>query len=118
MIGTSSAQKSMFFFLSSSCYFCSSALVLLESMDKFEHMYDYVEPHMVVQIWEFGYDGELISNVAVDMAPADQLYKTPPPRSHNTLDEVDIIAREIKERRILVPHGELFLAQSGMSLYL
>ena len=66
-------------------------------------MYDYVEPHMVVQIWEFGYDGELISNVAVDMAPADQLYK--PPRSHNTLDEVDIIAREIKERRILVPHG-------------
>ena len=39
MIGTSSAQKSMFFFLSSSCYFSSSALVLLESMDKFEHMY-------------------------------------------------------------------------------
>ena len=39
------------------------------------------------------------------MAPADQLYKTPPPRSHNTLDESDIIAREIKERRILVPHG-------------
>ena len=26
-------------------------------------------------------------------------------RSHNTLDEADIIAREIKERRILVPHG-------------
>ena len=38
-MGTSSAQKSMFFFLSSSCYFSSSALVLLESMDKFEHMY-------------------------------------------------------------------------------
>tara|TARA_B100001248_G_scaffold125988_1_gene94479 strand:- start:109 stop:498 length:390 start_codon:yes stop_codon:yes gene_type:complete len=60
---------------------------------------------MVVQIWEFGHDGELLSNVAVDMAPADQLYKTPPPRSQNTLDEADIIAREIKERRILVPHG-------------
>ena len=39
MIRASSAQKSMFFFLSSSCYFGSSALVLLESMDKFEHMY-------------------------------------------------------------------------------
>ena len=60
---------------------------------------------MVVQIWEFGHDGELISNVAIDMAPADQLYKTPPPRSHNTLDEADVIAREIKERRILIPHG-------------
>tara|TARA_B100000214_G_scaffold359281_1_gene320559 strand:- start:288 stop:674 length:387 start_codon:yes stop_codon:yes gene_type:complete len=59
----------------------------------------------MVQIWEFGHDGELISNVAIDMAPADQLYKTPPPRTHNTLDEADIIAREIKERRILVPHG-------------
>ncbi|MFL3014224.1 MAG: hypothetical protein ACJZ2B_00315 [Candidatus Neomarinimicrobiota bacterium] len=82
-----------------------SARVIRKFKYKFEHMYDYVQPHMVVQIWEFGYDGELISNVAVDMAPADQLYKTPPPRSHNTLDEVDIIAREIKERRILVPHG-------------
>ena len=82
-----------------------SARVIRRFKYKFEHMYDYVEPHMVVQIWEFGYDGELISNVAVDMAPADQLYKTPQPRSHNTLDEVDIIAREIKERRILVPHG-------------
>ena len=82
-----------------------SARVIRRFKYKFEHLYDYVEPHMVVQIWEFGHGGELISNVAVDMAPADQLYKTPPPRSHNTLDEADIIAREIKERRILVPHG-------------
>jgi len=82
-----------------------SARVIRRFKYKFEHLYDYVEPHMVVQIWEFGHDGELISNVAIDMAPADQLYKTPPPRSHNTLDEVDVIAREIKERRILIPHG-------------
>jgi len=82
-----------------------SARVIRRFKYKFEHLYDYVELHMVVQIWEFGHGGELISNVAVDMAPADQLYKTPPPRSHNTLDEADIIAREIKERRILVPHG-------------
>ena len=82
-----------------------SARVIRRFKYKFEHLYDYVEPHMVVQIWEFGLDGELISNVAIDMAPADQLYKTPPPRSHNTLDEADVIAREIKERRILIPHG-------------
>ena len=58
-----------------------------------------------MQIWEFGYNGELISSVAVDMAPSDQLYLRPPPRSQNTLDEVDIIAKEIRERRVLVPHG-------------
>ena len=59
----------------------------------------------MVQIWEFGYNGELISSVAVDMAPSDQLYLRPPPRSQNTLDEVDIIAKEIRESRVLVPHG-------------
>ena len=82
-----------------------SARVIRRFKYKFEHLHDYIQPHTVVQIWEFGHDGELLSNVAVDMAPADQLYKTPPPRSHNTLDESDIIAREIRERRILVPHG-------------
>ena len=82
-----------------------SARIIRRFKYKFEYLHDYIKPNMVVQIWEFGYDGELLSNVAVDMAPADQLYKTPPPRSHNTLDEADIIAREIKERRILVPHG-------------
>ena len=35
----SSAQKSMFFFLSISCYFSSSALVLLVSMDDGKHIY-------------------------------------------------------------------------------
>ncbi len=59
----------------------------------------------VTQIWEFGHDGGLLSHVAIDQAPADQLYKTPPPRTHNTLDEVDIIAREIRGSRIIVPHG-------------
>ena len=39
MIGTSSAQKSMLFFLSSWCYFSSSALALLVSMSKFKHIY-------------------------------------------------------------------------------
>lgn len=79
-----------------------SARVIRRFRYKFEHMYNYIEPHVVIQIWEFGHDGELISHVAVDQAPADQLYKTPPPRTHNTLDEVDIIKKEIKERRIIV----------------
>ena len=82
-----------------------SSRVIRRFRYKFQRLHEYIEPHTMVQIWEFGHDGELISNVAIDMAPADQLYKTPPPRTHNTLDEADIIAREIKERRILVPHG-------------
>ena len=89
-----------------------SARVIRRFKYKFDNVHNYIKPHVVVQIWEFGYDGELISNVAIDQAPADQLYRTPPPRSHNTLDEVDIIAREIKERRILVPHGG-FIPKTG-----
>jgi len=72
---------------------------------KFDLLTEFIQSHAVVQIWEFGHDDALISHVAIDQAPSDQLYKTPPPRSHNTLDEVDIIAREIKESRIIVPHG-------------
>jgi hypothetical protein len=82
-----------------------SARVIRRFKYKFDIIYHGEEPSTVVQIWEFGYDGDLLSSVAVDMAPADQLYLRPPPRSHNTLDEVDIIAKEIKESRILVPHG-------------
>ncbi len=82
-----------------------SARIIRRFKYKFDIIYQDDKPSTVVQIWEYGHDGELISNVAVDMAPADQLYLRPPPRTHNTLDEVDIIAREIKESRILVPHG-------------
>jgi len=82
-----------------------SARIIRRFKYKFDIIYHGEESSTVVQIWEFGHDGELISSVAVDMAPADQLYLTPPPRTHNTLDEVDIIAKEIKESRILVPQG-------------
>ena len=82
-----------------------SARIIRRFKYKFDLMTEFIQSHAVVQIWEFGHDGKLISHVAIDQAPSDQLYKTPPPRSHNTLDEVDIIAREIKESRIIVPHG-------------
>ena len=79
-----------------------SARVIRKFKYKFDIIYHEEKPSTVVQIWEFGNDGELISNVAVDMAPADQLYLRPPPRSNNILDEVDIIAKEIKESRVIV----------------
>lgn len=59
----------------------------------------------IIQIWEFGHSGELISNVAINHAPADELYLVPPPRTHNTLDEAEIIAKEIEEKRLLIPHS-------------
>ena len=82
-----------------------SARIIRRFKYKFDLLTEFIQSHAVVQIWEFGHDDALISHVAIDQAPSDQLYKTPPPRSHNTLDEVDIIAREIKESRIIVPHG-------------
>ena len=78
-----------------------SARIIRRFKYKFDLLTEFIQSHAVVQIWEFGYDDALISHVAIDQAPSDQLYKTPPPCSHNTLDEVDIIAREIKESRII-----------------
>ncbi len=82
-----------------------SGRIIRQYKYKFELVKSYEESRTVVQIWEYGYDNQLISNVAVDMAPADQLYKTPPPRTNNELDEVDIIKAEIKEGRVIIPHG-------------
>lgn len=59
----------------------------------------------VNQIWEFGRKGELISHMSLEMAPSDQLYKVPPPRTGNTLGESEIIMKEIKEKKIIVPYG-------------
>ena len=81
-----------------------SGRIIRQYKYKFELIKNYEEARTVVQIWEYGYDNQLISNVALDMAPSDQLYKTPPSRTNNTLDEVDIIKAEIKEGRVIVPH--------------
>ena len=77
---------------------------------KFNYKFDLLSD--VTQIWEYGKNGELISEVALDMVPADQLYRTPPPRTGNILDEYDLIAKEIEEKRIItsknpiIPHME------------
>ena len=77
---------------------------------RFNYKFDLLSD--VTQIWEYGRNGKLVSEVALDMVPADQLYRTPPPRTGNILDEYDIIAKEIKEKRIittkipLIPYTE------------
>ena len=74
-----------------------------EIIRRFNYKFDLMSN--VTQIWEFGKNNELISEVALDMVPADQLYRTPPPRTGNVLDEYDIIRKEIKEKRIISPNN-------------
>ncbi len=54
----------------------------------------------VKQVWEFGPNGRQVSHVTLAMAPEDQLYTTPPPRTGNVLDEVDIIIKELVSKRV------------------
>ena len=93
-----------------------------EIIRKFNYKFDLMSN--VTQIWEYGRDNKLVSEVALDMVPADQLYRTPPPRTGNILDEYDIIQKEIKENRIItsnnpiIPHSvfDQLVLKSGQSL--
>jgi len=89
---------------------------------KFKYKFDLMSN--VTQIWEYGNNNELISEVALDMVPADQLYRTPPPRTGNILDEYDIIKKEIEDKRIIssnnpiIPHTNFdqLVLKTGQSL--
>ena len=93
-----------------------------EIIRKFKYKFDLMSN--VTQIWEYGKNNELISEVALDMVPADQLYRTPPPRTGNILDEYDIIKKEIKDKRIIsssnpiIPHTNFdqLVLKTGQSL--
>ena len=93
-----------------------------EIIRKFKYKFDLMSN--VTQIWEYGKNSELISEVALDMVPADQLYRTPPPRTGNILDEYDIIKKEIEDKRIIssnnpiIPHTNFdqLVLKTGQSL--
>ena len=93
-----------------------------EVIRKFNYKFDLMSN--VTQIWEYGRDNKLVSEVALDMVPADQLYRTPPPRTGNILDEYDIIQKEIKEKRIITSNNPIIpnsvfdqlVLKSGQSL--
>ena len=70
---------------------------------RFKYQFDILAE--IVQIWEYGHDGDLISHVALAKAPADELYLFPPPRTGNQLDEVDIITKEIRQKRSIASYG-------------
>lgn len=70
---------------------------------RFQYQFDVMSN--VNQIWEYGRKGELISHMSLSMAPSDQLYKVPPPRTGNSLSESEIIMEEIKQGRVISPAG-------------
>ena len=67
------------------------------------------------EIWEFDHRGQEVSHVALVKPPADQLYKTPPPRYGNRLDEISIILEEIREKDLAVPF-DVFIPKTDYDL--
>ena len=76
-----------------------------EIIRRFQYRFDVMAN--VNQIWEYGRKGELISHMSLEMAPADQLYKMPPPRTGNSLSEAEIIMKEIQMKRTMLPYSAI-----------
>ncbi len=69
---------------------------------RFKYQYDIMA--QVKQIWEYDRTGNLISHQALQQAPADELYKKPPPRTGNALSEAGLIIEELRSGRMLAPN--------------
>ena len=69
---------------------------------RFKYQYDIIA--QVKQIWEYDRTGNLISHQALQQAPADELYKKPPPRTGNALSEAGLIIEELRSSRMLAPN--------------
>ena len=67
------------------------------------------------EIWEYDQHGQEVSHVALVQPPADQLYKTLPPRFGNRLDEISIILEEIRKRDINIPF-DVFIPKTDYDL--
>ena len=69
---------------------------------RFKYQYDIIA--QVKQIWEYDRTDNLISHQALHQAPADELYKKPPPRTGNALSEAGLIIEELRYSRMLAPN--------------
>lgn len=67
------------------------------------------------EIWEYGENGQEISHVALTQPPASTLYKTPPPRFGNRLDEISIILEDIISLDIDIPF-DVFIPKTDFDL--
>jgi len=72
-----------------------------KSVKKYAYSYDLISQER--QLWEYGPGGEEISHVSMSFANQDSLYKYPPPRTGNRLDEVALILEDINNFQIDIP---------------
>ena len=67
------------------------------------------------EIWEYDRNGQELSHIALTQPPASQLYKTPPPRYGNRLDEISILLEDIREKKLNVPF-DVFIPKTDYDL--
>ena len=70
---------------------------------------------MKKEIWEYDKNGQEVSYVVLTQPPADELYKTLPPRFGNRLDEISVLLEDIRSRDIKVPF-DVFIPKTDYDL--
>lgn len=80
---------------------------------KFAYDYDLIAGRR--ELIEYGSFGEELSHVVLTPAPADALYKYPPPRTGNRLDEVAIILEDIQGKDVHIPF-DVFIPRTNYDI--
>ena len=70
---------------------------------------------MKKEIWEYDENGQEVSYVVLIQPPADELYKTLPPRFGNRLDEISVLLEDIRSRDIKIPF-DVFIPKTDYDL--
>ncbi len=67
------------------------------------------------EIREFNQNLEQISYIVLSQLPAETLYKTPPPKYGNNLDEISILIEDIKSKNLRIPF-DVFIPKTDHDL--
>ena len=67
------------------------------------------------EIREFNQNSEQISYVVLSQPSADSLYKTPPPRLGNNLDEISVLLEDIESKNLRIPF-DVFIPKTDYDL--
>ena len=67
------------------------------------------------EIREFNQNSEQISYIVLSQPSADSLYKTPPPRLGNNLDEISILLEDIESKNLRIPF-DVFIPKTDNDL--
>ena len=70
---------------------------------------------MKKEIWEYDKNGQEVSYVVLIQPPADELYKTLPPRFGNRLDEISVLLEDIRSIDIKIPF-DVFIPKTDYDL--